>query len=109
MQILIAEIERLRKELKETVGKLELAGYEKAKSEYTYRVSLAKELLLLRDQGLPATLTNDVARGSEIIAKYKFNRDKAETLYEATLERLRILKIELGIVERQIEAIRRGE
>ncbi len=109
MQILITEIERLRKDLNNTVGELQKAGYKKAKTEYTYRIALAKELLKLRDGGLPATLTNDVARGNEEIAKFKFNRDVAETMYESTLEKLRAIKIELGIVERQIEATRRGE
>lgn len=109
MQILITEIERLRKELNDTVGKLQKAGYEKAKAEYTYRIALAKELLINKDKGLAATLNNDVSRGNEEIAKLKFNRDVAETNYEATLEKLRAIKIELGIVERQIEATRRGE
>ena len=52
MQILITEIERLRKELNNIVGELSKAGYEKAKAEYTYRIALAKELLTLRDRGL---------------------------------------------------------
>lgn len=109
MQLLIAEIEKLRKDLNNSVTELNKAGYEKAKSEYTCRIALAKELLTNRDKGLPATLNNDVARGNEEIAKYKFNRDVAETIYETTLERLRAIKIELGIVERQMEATRKGE
>lgn len=109
MQILIGEIERLRKELNNTINKLQKAGYEKAKAEYTYRVALAKEILIQRDKGLPVTIINDICRGKEEIAKHKFNRDVAETNYEAVLEKLRATKIELGIVERQIEATRRGE
>lgn len=109
MQILINEIERLRKDLNNTIGELKRAGYQKAKAEYTYRVALSKELLVQREKGLPVTIINDIVRGNEEIAKYKFNRDYAETIYETTLERLRAIKIELGIVERQIEATRRGE
>lgn len=109
MQILMTELENMRKELNTTIGELKKAGYEKAKTEYIYRVALAKELLINRDKGLPATLNNDVSKGNEIIAKYKFDRDVAETKYESTLEKLRAIKIELGIVERQIEATRRGE
>lgn len=109
MQLLIQEIENLRADLKNSVDELKKAGYERAKAEYTYRVALAKELLIQRDRGLPATLVNDISRGNEGIAKLKFNRDYADTIYEATLERLRAIKIELGIVERQIESIRRGE
>ncbi len=93
MQILITEIERLRKDLNNTVEKLQKAGYEKANTEYTYRIALVKELLKLRDGVLPATLTNDVARENEEIAKFKFNRDVAETMYQSTLEKLRAVKI----------------
>lgn len=109
MQILITEIERLRKDLNNIIEELKKAGYTKAKTEYIYRVALSKELLILRDRGLPATLTNDVARGNVNIAKLKCDRDIADSMYEATLEKLRAIKIELGIVERQIEATRRGE
>lgn len=99
----------MRKELNNIITELEKAGYERSKAEHTYRVALAKELLINRDKGLPVTLNNDVSKGNEVIAKYKFNRDVAESRYETTLERLRLRKIELGIVERQVEAIRRGE
>lgn len=109
MQILVEELERLRKELNDTIEKLEKAGYDKAKTEYLYRVALAKKILLLRDDKVPVTIINDLARGDPEIAKLKFNRDYAETLYESTFEKLRAVKIELGIVERQMEAIRRGE
>jgi len=50
-----------------------------------------------------------VSKGNEAIAKSKFERDVAETNYEAAYEKLRAIKIELGIIERQIEAIRRGD
>ena len=109
MQLLINELDKLRKDLNSIIGELNKAGYEKAKTEYTYRVALSKELLTNRDKGLPVTLNNDVSKGNEVIAKYKFDRDVADTVYEATLEKLRAIKIELGIVERQMEAIRRGE
>lgn len=109
MQILITEIERLRKELNTTIVKLQRAGYQKARTEYTYRVALAKEILIQRDKGLPVTIINDICRGKEEIGRLKFERDVAETNYDAILEKLRATKIELGIVERQIEATRRGE
>lgn len=107
--MLIVEIENLRKDLNNIIKQLNKAGYKRAKAEYAYRVALAKELLIQREKGLPATLTNDVAKGNKNIAKLKFDRDIADTVYEATLEKLRAIKIELGIVERQIEATRKGE
>lgn len=109
MQELIGEIERLRKDLNNTITELNKVGYTKAKAEYLYRVALAKEILLNKDRGLPATLNSDVSRGNEIVAKCKFNRDVAESLYDSTYERLRAIKVEIGIVTDQMNAIRKGE
>ena len=109
MQLLINEIENMRIDLNNTIKELRKTGYDKAKAEYIYRIALSKELLILRDKGLPVTIINDIVRGNEEIAKLKFNRDYSDIIYESTLEKLRAIKIELGIVERQIEATRRGE
>lgn len=109
MQILIAEMNKLRKELNNTITEINRLGYEKAKAEYIYRVSLAKEIMINREKGLPATLNSDVSRGNEVVAKYKFDRDKMESLHDATYERLRAIKIEIAIVTDQMAAIRKGE
>jgi len=50
MQELIIELERLREDLNGSIESLRKAGYEKAKTEYIYRVALAKELLTNRDK-----------------------------------------------------------
>lgn len=109
MQLLINEIQNMRIDLNSTIKTLRKTGYDKAKAEYAYRIALSKELLILRNKGLPVTIINDIVRGNEEIAKLKFNRDYSDIIYESTLEKLRVVKIELGIVERQIEATRRGE
>lgn len=109
MQDLIIEIQELRKELNTAIEVLKQIGQKKADKERNYRVALAKKILLLRDEKIPVTIINDLARGDEEIAKLKFERDVAETLYETALQKIYAIKIELGIVQNQIEAERKGE
>lgn len=109
MQDLIIEIQELRKELNSAIELLKRRGREKAEKERNYRVALAKKILLLRDEKIPVTIINDLARGDEEIAKLKFERDVAETLYETALQKIYAIKIELGIVQNQMEAERKGE
>lgn len=109
MQDLIVEIQRLRKELNLAIEVLKKRGQDRAEKERNYRVALAKKILLLRDEKIPVTIINDLARGDEDIAKLKLERDIAETLYETALQKIYATKIELGIVENQLQAERKGE
>ena len=109
MQDLIIEIQELRKELNTAIEVLKQRGQKKADKERNYRIALAKKILLLRDEKIPVTIINDLARGDEEIAKLKFERDVAETLYETALQKIYAIKIELGIVQNQMEAEWKGE
>jgi len=109
MQDLIIELQELRKTLNLAIEKLKERGYKKAKAEQNYRVALAKEILLQRDAGMPVTIISDICRGKEEIAKLKLERDIAETLYETALQKIYATKIELQIVENQLNAERKGE
>jgi len=65
--------------------------------------------LIQRDAGMPVTIISDICRGKAEIAKLKFERDFAETLYETCLQKIYQCKIEMGIIEEQMRAERRGE
>lgn len=109
MQDLIIQINKLRKTLNYAIAELRERGENKAKAEHDYRVGLAKEILLQRDAGQPVTIISDICRGNEEIAKLKFERDVADTLYETALQKIYATKLELGIVENQLNAERKGE
>ena len=109
MQDLIIELQELRKTLNLAIEKLKERGYKKAQAEQNYRIALAKEILLQRDAGMPVTIISDICRGKEEIAKLKLERDIAETLYETALQKIYATKIELQIVENQLNAERKGE
>ena len=81
------------------------AGHDKSKrKEYE---CISKEILQ-RDAGMPVTIISDICRGNKDIAKLKFDRDVTETLYECAQQYIYACKMNMGIIERQIEAERRG-
>lgn len=109
MQDLYIELTTLRNNLDKSIKILKERGQAKSEAEKDYRVALAKEILILRDKGIPVTIINDLVRGTEKIAELKQKRDIAETLYESNMQYIYSVKMNIGIVERQIEATRRGE
>lgn len=109
MQDLVIESNELRKQLNENIEDLKKTGLSKAKAEYNYRVALSKEIMIQRSNGIPVGIISDICRGNQDIAKLKFQRDYTETLYDAAKQKIYATKIELQIVENQIEATRKGE
>lgn len=109
MQDLINEVGRLRRELNLAIEILKKRGSELAAAERIYRVELAKKILIERDKGTPVTIINDICRGEERIAKLKENRDALQSLYETADHKIQAVKLELRLVDNQLQAERKGE
>lgn len=82
----------------EALCNLQPAAIDKAEAEADYRSKLAAKELALRDQGFPATLIKDLARGDEEVCKRQIRRDVTEALYDATKEELMLRKVELKLL-----------
>lgn len=74
-----------------------------AQSERDYKVALAKAILDERSKGTPVTIIGDVCRGKQDIAKLRFERDCAEVLYKSAMEAINSLKLQLRLIENQIQ------
>ncbi len=109
MQNLYIELQNKRKELNKAIELARQRGEEVALAEREYRKELAKEILIQRDKGTPVTIINDICRGNKKIADLKLERDTKEVLYKSANERIQATKLELRLIENQMEAIRRGE
>lgn len=109
MQDLIIEMQQLRDTLTLAINKLRERGQDKATAEKNYRVALAKEILKQRAEGLPVTVISDICRGKEEIAELKMKRDIAESMYESAMQKIFQCKLEIGIVQNQLNAERKGE
>lgn len=90
-------------ELNTSVKQLRLSGQKYAEAYTKYRIELAKELLKLKNEGMPVTIAYDIARGKESIAKEKYNEICQEAIYKANQEAINSTKLQIKILENQID------
>ena len=103
MDDLINEIQAKSKQLSLNISSLKKTGREYANAYSKYRIELAKELLRLRDSGMPVTMAYDVARGNPEIAKLKQDEISKETIYKANQESINAIKLQIKILDNQIQ------
>ena len=97
------ELQEKSRLLDNSIKMLRKTGSEYAKAYTDYRVALAKELLILKDEGYAITLAGDIARGKPEIAHLKFEEISKEAIYKANMESIKVLKLQIKILENQIE------
>ena len=108
MQDLINELNLHRGNLNLAIKELKTRGQAKAKAERDYRVALAGTILELRAEGNPVTIINDLARGNKEIAELKMKRDIAESLYDSCYQAIYNYKLNIDIIQNQINATYKG-
>lgn len=96
------ELNNLISKLDISVKSLRKTGSEYAKAYTDYRVALAKELMILKEEGYAITLAGDIARGKPEIAKLKFKEISSEAIYKANQESINALKLQIKIIQEQI-------
>ena len=67
-----------------------------------YRVALAKELLILKNEGYAISLAGDIARGKPEIAHLKFLEISKEAIYKANLESINATKLAIKVLQEQV-------
>lgn len=92
-------LEDSKKRIDALTDELKKREIEKAKAEGIYRQALAKKIIELRNNKVPANCVGDVARGDKGIAILRYNRDVS------VIERDQ-LKIKIKNEYMQIEQIR---
>jgi hypothetical protein len=107
-QDLILEFRERRKALIDTVTAMKYVGRQKAKAENVYRKELCKKILIERNKGTPVTIISDVCRGDDKIADLKMERDIKETDYEVCEHMVNAIKLEIRLLEGEIQAERQG-
>lgn len=101
-QDLFNELRAKQRLLEISLAELGKRGRDSANAEQTYRIALAKKILVERDKGVPVTIISDICRGDEEIAKLKFERDVAEVSYSAAMEAINIYKLAIRTLDEQI-------
>lgn len=100
---LINEISAKTALLDKAVTQLGIRGRTFAQAEHDYRVALSKRILEHRAEGMPVTIISDVCRGEPEIAKLRLERDIAETVYKSALEAIQSYKLQIRILDAQVE------
>lgn len=88
--------------LDNSIKMLKSTGRDYAKAYTDYRIALAKELLILKNEGYAISLAGDIARGKPEIAHLKFEEISKEAIYKANMESINVLKLEIKIIQEQI-------
>lgn len=82
---------------------LKTRGQAYAQAEHDYKVAMAQKMLIEREKGMPVTILGDICRGDKAIAKLRFERDVADINYKAALEAINVYKLQLRLIENQIQ------
>lgn len=86
-----------------SIKQLRKSGTEYAKAEMDYKVLLRQECLKLRDDGMAIGMIDKTCYGIPSVAEARFRRDVAEAVYKANLEAINSIKLQLRLLENQIQ------
>lgn len=100
---LFNELEDKQIKLNVSVKKLRETGSNYAKAERDYKILLRQEVLKLRDEGQAIGVISLICYGIPSVAKARFERDVAKAIYEANQEAINTLKLEIRLIESQLQ------
>lgn len=96
------ELEQKVNALHVSVKKLRQSGTAYASAEKKYKILLRQECLKLRDEGMAIGMIDKTCYGIPSVAEARFKRDVAEAVYKANLEAINSTKVEIRILENQL-------
>ena len=100
---LFEELEQKLNQLNVSVKMLRTSGTEYAQAERDYKVLLRQKCLELREQGMAIGMIDKTCYGIPEVAEARFKRTVALTVYEANKEAINSLKLQLRLIESQIQ------
>lgn len=100
---LMNELQQKIKELEISIKQLRTSGTNYAQAERDYKVLLRQEVLKLRGEGQAIGVITLTCYGIPSVAKARFKRDTAEAIYKANLEAINSIKLQLRLLESQIQ------
>jgi len=101
---LFTELEKKINELNTSLKKLRETGTDFAEAERDYKITLRQEALKLRnDDKLAVTLIQQIVYGVPEVANKRFQRDVKEAIYKANQEAINVLKLQIRILENQLQ------
>lgn len=105
---LINQLNDLSVKLREAVSYMRRAGENYARAQNAYKVAVNQEFLQLRADGTPVTMISKIVAGQPDVAPKMLERDISETLYKTAQENIQAIKLQMRILENQIDREYRG-
>lgn len=99
---IVNELQYKQKMLDNSIKSLRKTGIEFAEAEKQYKMAVCKKALELRKTDMPVTLIQLTIYGYPEIANLRFKRDSAEAIYFANREAINGIKLEIKILQEQI-------
>lgn len=99
---LYSELQQKTRQLDYSVKELRNSGAAYAQAEKDYKMLLRVECLKLRDSGMAIGMIDKVCYGIPSVAEARFKRDCAETVYKANQEAINSIKLQMRLIESQI-------
>ena len=96
------ELESKIQELEISIRSLRKTGQKYAEAERDYKILLRQEVLKLRDEGQAIGVITLTCYGIPSVAEARFKRDTAEAIYKANLEAISTIKLQIRVLENQI-------
>lgn len=100
---LYQELQNKIKELEISIKQLRVSGTQYAESEKNYKILLRTECLKLRDDGMAIGMIDKTCYGIPSVAEARFKRDVAEAVYKANMEAINSIKLQMRLIESQIQ------
>ena len=97
------ELMQKTKQLEVSIKELRKSGTAYAQAEKDYKVLLRQECLKLRDEGMAIGMIDKTCYGIPEVAEKRFQRDVAEVMYKANLENINSIKLQMRLLENQIQ------
>lgn len=100
---LLQELNQTISELQTAVNEMVTTGRNLAEKERDYKLALRGQALRERENGTPVTMLQYVLYGQRDIAMKRFERDVAQTMYDANREFINLKKLHARILHEQAQ------
>ena len=100
---LYADLQTKTQQLDRSIKQLRTSGTAYAQAEREYKLLLRQECLKLRDEGMAIGMIDKTCYGIPTVAEARFKRDVAEAVYKANLEAINSIKLQMRLLENQLQ------
>lgn len=97
------ELQAKTRQLEASVKQIRISCAEWAQAERDYKILLRVECLRLRDEGMAIGMIDKTCYGIPEVAEARYKRDIAEGVYKANIEAIQSIKLQMRLLESQLQ------